>query len=89
MGCASTPLEKQVIVNTVEIEKTPLNIPSLAPPNLEHVKLRVIEYEGKWYIAYVLDDYVTVSDNMEKLQQYILNQNLIINQYKNYYEPPK
>jgi len=85
VGCA-TSLEKKVKIINHEVKKTPLNIPSLSPLHIENVKWYVVEYDGKWYIAYVVEDYETISSNMEKLQNYILEQNLIINQYKQYYE---
>jgi len=87
-GCSSIPKEREVKTITVEIKKPALNLPIPSPLNIQHVDIFIIPCKDveKWCIGYMIEDYEKVSKNMEKLQNYILNQNLIINQYKQYYE---
>lgn len=88
-SCTSVLPVREVETITIEIEKPALNISLPEPLNLENIKLHIFEYDGKWYISYIIEDYEKIADNMEQIQNYILEQNLIIKQYKQYYEPKK
>lgn len=81
--------EKPVNTVVVEEQKPALNIENPVPLELTNTDIILIKKDGKWYVSFELDDYKIVAKNSEKIQNYILKQRLIINKYKQYYEPSK
>lgn len=106
-GCALNPFSgpdiKPIEVQTVAVEKTPLNIQEPKPINPQKVEWFIItpenandifaELEKKKFdvVLYGLTDdgYQNLSMNLAEFRKYIIQQKGIIKGYKEYYEPEK
>lgn len=80
-GCA----QKEVISKTEYIKKEPLNL-SPRPIDLEEVTFKVILKDNKAYFAMDSVNYENMSVNVQKMENYMKEQNLILEKYKEYYE---
>lgn len=80
-GCA----QKEVITKTEYIKKEPLNL-SPRPIDLEEVTFKVILKDNKAYFAMDSVNYENMSINVQKMENYMKEQNLILEKYKEYYE---
>lgn len=105
-GCSSLsfgPKVDPIEVQTVAVEKTPLNLenpPALKPKDIEWYVITPenfqeifdeLEANNMSIVLYGLsdDDYEDLAYNLAKLRMFILQQKAIIDSYKEYYEPPK
>ena len=99
-SCSS--VQKLDIFKT-EVERAPLNLPKPETPKLEKLNWVIITSEnaeevfaklkeqGKDPVLFGLDDegYEVLSKNFAQIRAYMIKQNLILEQYKKYYEPGK
>lgn len=96
------PEVEPIEVQSVAVEKTPLNIdhPSpvtprrlmwyvITPENYQEI-FDKLEKNNTSVVLYGLTDdgYEDLSENLSKLRSYIIQQRNIIDSYKEYYEPP-
>lgn len=80
-GCA----QKEVITKTDYIKKEHLNL-SPRPIDLEEVTFKVILKDNKAYFAMDSVNYENMSINVQKMENYMREQNIILEKYKEYYE---
>jgi len=93
---------RKVIVQTVPVERTPLNLPTIAPLQLEGMTWYIITKEnfetilndaqanGAQPVFFALDDkgYESLSVNMTKIRSYIEQQKTVVAAMKTYYHTP-
>lgn len=84
-----------------EVKRTPLNLENPATPEMEELKFIIIhsknaeevfakmKEQGKDPVLFGLsdDDYETLSKNFAQIRAYMIQQQLIIEKYRDYYEP--
>jgi len=84
-----------------EVKRAPLNLDNPATPKMEELKFIIIHSEnaeevfakmkeqGKDPVLFGLsdDDYETLAKNFAQIRAYMIQQQLIIDQYREYYEP--
>ena len=94
---------RQLEILTAEVERQPLNLESPVPPGLEKIKWVIITSENAEEVFAKLEKdkidpvligltdegYETLSLNFAQIRAYMIQQNEIINAYKEYYEPQK
>lgn len=92
---------KELEVFTTEVKREPLNLQNPATPKMEELKFIIIHSEnaeevfakmaeqGKDPVLFGLsdDDYETLSKNFAQIRAYMIQQQLIIDKYREYYEP--
>jgi len=97
-SCSS--VQKLDIFKT-EVKREPLNLPNPETPKLEEIKWVIITSEnaeevfaklkeqGKDPVLFGLsdDDYETLAKNFAQIRAYMIQQQLIIDKYREYYEP--
>jgi len=97
-SCSS--VQKLDIFKT-EVKRAPLNLDNPATPKMEELKFIIIHSEnaeevftkmkeqGKDPVLFGLsdDDYETLSKNFAQIRAYMIQQQLIIEKYREYYEP--
>jgi hypothetical protein len=105
-GCTSFsfgPKVDPIEVQTVAVEKTPLNLEDPKPLKPKEIEWHVItpenfqevfdelEANNISIVLYGLsdDDYQDLSMNLARLRMFILQQKAIIDSYREYYEPPE
>ena len=82
-GCS----QKEFVASKTEfITKEPLNL-TPKPVDLEEVTFKVIILDQS-YFALDSKNYEKMSINVQKLENYIKEQNIILKKYKEYYEKP-
>ena len=86
---------------STEVKREPLNLQNPATPQMEELKFIIIHSEnaeqvftkmkeqGKDPVLFGLsdDDYETLSKNFAQIRAYMIQQQLIIDKYREYYEP--
>jgi hypothetical protein len=96
-GCST----KTIDINTVEKERTKLNLSEPNAIKLKDVNFLIITEQNsntvfkqletsnkdKVLIGLSDEDYIKMSENLLELKHYIIEQRKIINSYKEYYEP--
>lgn len=84
-----------------EVKRAPLNLENPATPQMEELKFIIIhsqnaeevfakmKEQGKDPVLFGLsdDDYETLSKNFAQIRAYMIQQQLIIEKYRDYYEP--
>ena len=84
-----------------EVKRAPLNLENPATPKMEELKFIIIHSEnaeevfakmkeqGKDPVLFGLsdDDYETLAKNFAQIRAYMIKQQLIIDKYREYYEP--
>ena len=84
-----------------EVKRQPLNLENPASPKMEELKFIIIHSEnaeevfakmkeqGKDPVLFGLsdDDYETLAKNFAQIRAYMIQQQLIIDKYREYYEP--
>ena len=97
------PREKPITVSTVPLEKTPLAIPDpaplrtkpiewviITPDNAEAVWARIAEDDEDVVVfALTADGYQQLAVTIAELRNLIATQRVIIQKYRDYYEPKK
>jgi hypothetical protein len=92
---------QELDIFTTEVERAPLNLENPATPKMDELKFIIVHSEnaeevfakmkeqGKDPVVFGLsdDDYETLSKNFAQIRAYIIQQQLIIQQYRDYYEP--
>ena len=92
---------KELQVFSTEVKREPLNLQNPATPEMEELKFIIIHSEnaeevfakmqeqGKDPVLFGLsdDDYETLSKNFAQIRAYMIQQQLIIDKYREYYEP--
>jgi len=92
---------QELDIFTTEVERAPLNLANPATPKMDELKFIIVHSEnaeevfakmkeqGKDPVVFGLsdDDYETLSKNFAQIRAYIIQQQLIIQQYRDYYEP--
>lgn len=96
-GCSTV---KELQVFSTEVKREPLNLQNPATPEMEELKFIIIHSEnaeevfakmaeqGKDPVLFGLsdDDYETLSKNFAQIRAYMIQQQLIIDKYRDYYE---
>ena len=91
---------KELQVFSTEVKREPLNLQNPATPEMEELKFIIIHSEnaeevfakmqeqGKDPVLFGLsdDDYETLSKNFAQIRAYMIQQQLIIDKYREYYE---
>ena len=86
---------------STEVKREPLNLQNPATPKMEELKFIIIHSEnaeevfakmkeqGKDPVLFGLsdDDYETLAKNFAQIRAYMIQQQLIIDKYREYYEP--
>ena len=97
-SCSSV---KELQVFSTQVERAPLNLSNPETPEMEELKFIIVHSEnaeqvfakmaeqGKDPVVFGLsdDDYQTLSKNFAQIRAYIIKQQQIIDQYREYYEP--
>ena len=97
------PREKPITVSTVPLEKTPLALPDpaplrtkpiewviITPDNAEAVWKRIAENDDDVVVfALTADGYQQLAVTIAELRNLIATQRVIIQKYRDYYEPAK
>ena len=101
MFLTSCSTVKELQVFSTEVKREPLNLQNPATPEMEELKFIIIHSEnaeqvfakmqeqGKDPVLFGLsdDDYETLSKNFAQIRAYMIQQQLIIDKYREYYEP--
>ena len=92
---------QELDIFTTEVERVPLNLENPATPKMDELKFIIIhsnnaeevfakmKEQGKDPVLFGLsdDDYETLAKNFAQIRAYMIQQQLIIDQYREYYEP--
>ena len=92
---------QELDIFTTEVERVPLNLENPATPKMDELKFIIIhsnnaeevfakmKEQGKDPVLFGLSDgdYETLSKNFAQIRAYIIQQQEIIQQYRDYYEP--
>ena len=97
-GCSTV---QELDIFTKEVKREPLNLANPATPKMEELKFIIIhsqnaeevfakmKEQGKDPVLFGLsdEDYETLAKNFAQIRAYMIKQQLIIDKYKEYYEP--
>lgn len=95
-GCS----QKEILIQNEIVKKTPLNLNNPEAIKLNNIQYIVVtdknsdsvfnklKYENKEQVLYAItaEDYEMLSLNLSYIKKYIIEQQLIIKSYKDYYE---
>jgi len=97
-GCSTV---QELDIFKTEVKREPLNLANPATPKMDELKFIIIhsnnaeevfakmKEQGKDPVLFGLsdDDYETLAKNFAQIRAYMIQQQLIIDQYREYYEP--
>jgi len=97
-GCSTV---QELDIFKTEVKREPLNLANPATPKMDELKFIIIhsnnaeevfakmKEQGKDPVLFGLsdDDYETLAKNFAQIRAYMIQQQLIIDKYREYYEP--